>query len=224
MKPRRTVKMATVAAALAAVLIVSAAAAAILLSPRDVASHVDDPSLAAAFESDDAIAMDQTIESEGRIFRLAGVVTGAGISNFAPDVDASRTYVVASMSNADGSPIEDASSNLDTVFTPLVSGYKPWHVNAWTLGGGCVSFTLDGVAYYLFECDDLEMFADHTIYLAAYQGFAPSADIFRMNDDGSISFTDGVSGPHALFTIPLDASKADPDAAAQFLADLGIEP
>ncbi|MPN15632.1 hypothetical protein SDC9_162966 [bioreactor metagenome] len=103
-----------------------------------------------------------------------------------------------------------------------MSGYKPWQVNAWTLNGGYSSFVYEGVNYYIFECSNIEIFADHTVYLAAYEGNAPSADIFTIDQDGVISFAEGFHAPHALFTLPLDSSKADLNAVHNLLESNGI--
>lgn len=222
MKPRRSMKTVAIAAATAVILVISATAAVVLLSPKEVASHLEDPVLAAAFGSKGSVLIDQTAESEGYTFTLAGLVSGAGISEYAQDVDSTRTYAMVTMAHTDGTPLD--SANLETNFTPLISGYAPWIVNSWTLGGGYSSFVQNGVAYYLFECESLEIFADHTVYLAAFQGLSPSAEFFLLNDDGSISFADGVQGPHAIFTLPLNPAKADPAAVDLLLKDLGLEP
>lgn len=222
MKTRRSLKHTIAATAAAAALIVSAAAAATLLSPNQVAGELSDSTLQSAFESVGATRIDQSVQSEGYTFTLAGTVSGAGLSDYAQEVDEARTYVVASIARTDGAAMGDPANNLNMVFTPLVSGYLPWQVNAWTLGGSAASFTKDGVAYYLFDCANLEVFADHTVYLAAYEGDAPSNKEFQMHEDGTISFTNDIKGPHALFTIPLDPEKADPAAAEQMLREIGL--
>lgn len=203
MSAKRTSKLAILAAALAAVLVVSAAAAVLLLSPKDVASHLSDPVLAAAFESDGALAIGESIDSGDYRFTLAGTVSGKGLSVYTQDVEADRTYVVASVARLDGASMGGEANQM--TFTPLVSGYNPWEVNVWTLGGSRASFLQDGVAYYLYECDSLEAFAGHTIYMAAYEGvIPPSASTFTMASDGTISFAEDVQGAHALFILPLD--------------------
>ena len=63
------------------------------------------------------------------------------------------------------------------------------------------------------------MFADHTVYMAFYEGLAPNNNIFYVNDDGTIRFCDDFTGVHALFTLPLDSAKADPAAVADFLEE-----
>lgn len=222
MKPTRMIKTALIAAALAGVLAVSAAAAFLLLTPKDVAQQANDPGLAAAFDSAGAIPVNQHVDSEGYTFTLSGLVSGANLSSYASDLDPARTYAVLSVANTDGAPMEELDYSLQV--SPLVSGYEPRFVSAWTLGGGYSSFLLDGVAYYLFDCNSLEMFADHTVYLAAGQNLSPGPETFTMAQDGTISFAGGFTGPRALFTLPLDASKADPDAVNQFLTDSGLLP
>ena len=68
------------------------------------------------------------------------------------------------------------------------------------------------------------MFADHTVYLAFYEGGVPTREYFTMAEDGSIAFAQGIAGPHALFTLPLHESKADPAAVDDFLESSGINP
>lgn len=46
------------------------------------------------------------------------------------------------------------------------------------------------------------MFADHTVYLAVYQGFVPSYKEFSVAEDGTITMREDVVG--CMFTLPLD--------------------
>ena len=89
------------------------------------------------------------------------------------------------------------------------------------------------VDYFVYECDSLEMFSDHTVYIAVYggissdgasAGFAPSSDIFTMDGDGSIRFADSYKGDGAIFTVPFDKSKADPQKASEVLKGIGKNP
>ena len=102
-----------------------------------------------------------------------------------------------------------------------MAGYHVSAVNGWTLGATCQSFVEDGVAYYLFDTQNLEMFADHTVYFAIYEGSVPNPALFPTAEDGTISLAEGVTG--ALFTLPLDAEKADPAAAEAFVQSTGLE-
>lgn len=221
MNGRKLRKIVPLAAAIIAALAITAAAAALLLRPADVAANMGDKKLAAAFESKDAMQINKTAESDGLSITLAGVVSGKSLSDFGQELDAERTYAVISIRNTDGTPIKEFPDGL--VATPLVSGYAPRAVNAWTLGGGYTAFVQDGAVYYLFDYESLEMFADHTVYLAVYQGSVPSNESFTMAASGEISFADGFKAPHALFTLPMDASKASPDAVTRYFKENGLE-
>lgn len=221
MKSRKMTKMIPIAAVLAVVLAVTAVAVTLLLRPNEVASELKDQTLAEAFEGKNAVVLNKTVKSDGYNITLAGVVSGSGLSDYCQDVDASRTYAVVSVSKCDGTAIDEV--NTDLVMTPLISGYAPRAVNAWTLGGGYQAFTKDGVSYYLFDYQSLEMFANHTVYLAVYQGDAPSSADFDMAADGTISFAKSFQGPHALFTLPMDQSKADDAAVKQYFQEQGID-
>lgn len=214
MKVKHFKKTALIAAVLA-VAVMATAAAVNLLHPAQVAEYMGHSELADAFNSEDAILLNESKEFGDFTVTLMGVTSGAHLSDVYEDADASRSYIVAAMSRTDGEAIDyDGLQNI--MVTPLVSGYQPWEVNNFTLGGGYQSVIADGMrtAYYIFECESLEVFADHTIYLACYEGMAPSSDMLQMAQNGSISFLDSYAGPHALFTLPLDPAKANPEKAA----------
>ena len=211
-------------AAAAALLVVSVSAAALLLRPDQVAQHHNQPVLGQAFESGNAIAVNQTVNTGDFSVQLTGLVSGEGLTDWSQDVDTSHTYAVVALSRLDGTPIEQQSFDfIRYPLTPLVAGYSPSAVNNWTLGSFASGFSQDGVYYYLLDTQDLNMFAHRTVYLAFYEGGAPSREIFSVNpEDGSISFAEGYEGPQALFTLPLDPSKADPAAADAFVESTGL--
>jgi hypothetical protein len=43
-----------------------------------------------------------------------------------------------------------------------------------------------------------------------------------MDGGGAISFADSYTGPKAMFKIPFDAKKANPEAATRLLESIGI--
>lgn len=207
-----------VAAVAAAALTVTAAAAVILLRPQDVAQRSGDQVLAAAFQSEEAVSVNKTKTVGDYKVTLMGLVSGEGLSRVEslPDsVTRDRTYAVLAYERSDGSPITDDVPELTV--SPLVEGYAPWRLNAWTLGGGTCTFAQDGILYYLFECDNVEPFADHTVYLAVYPGthIPPNTELFSFDEEtGAIT----AKGESVLFPLPLDEDKADPQKA-QALAD-----
>lgn len=211
-------RFALIAAALAALLVVSAAAAVMMLSPKDVAQQAGNQALAAAFESGGAITVNKTKTVGDYRVTLMGLVSGEGLSrveSLPGGVSRDKTYAVLAYVRTNGTPIEEDVPDLTV--SPLVEGYAPWQLNAWTLGGGTHTFAQDGTLYYLFECDNVEPFADHTVYLSVYPGthIPPSAELFDYNAaTGAISS----KGDAAMFTLPLDGAKADLQRA-QELAD-----
>lgn len=212
-----SVKTVLIAAALVAALTLTASAAIRLLTPNQVAQEVGFDTLARAFESADAVSINDTRTLGNYQVTLMGLVSGAGLQGIGQDLDESQTYAVLAYSCADGILLEDDGPTLTA--TPLVEGYAPWRVNAWVLGGGMSGFARDGVYYYLAECGTLEPFADHTVYLAVYPGqhAVPGAELFAFGDDGSIAYQPGQEG--LLFPLPLDPAKADPAAAEALLND-----
>ena len=190
---QRTIKKAAVLTAAAiALLAVSAAAVMLYLTPAQVAEENQDPLLAAAFQSEEAVVLNETDQAGDYTVTLTGLVSGESLSaheqTFNGQVVDDRTYAAVVLTRTDGTPITEQPYELS--LTPLVAGYPVWQVNSWTLGSGCLSFVEDGAAYYLFDTQNLEMFADHTVYLAVYEGSTPSPDIFQTAEDGEISYTE----------------------------------
>ena len=219
----KTKKLAVLIAAAIALLAVSVSAVMLWLSPAQVAERLEDSVLAAAFDSEDAVLLEETAQVGDYTVTLAGLVSGKDLSRAPAEYNgqlvSDRTYAVFSLARTDGEPLEELPDGLS--YSPLVSGYHVSAVNSWTLGATCQSFVQDGVAYYLFDTQNLEIFADHTVYFAIYEGGVPNPATFPTAEDGSISLAEGVQG--ALFTLPLDASKADPAAANAFVEGTGLE-
>lgn len=216
----RTKKMAVLIAACVALLAVSVSAAYAWLSPAQVAEEHDQPLLAEAFEGPDAISINETVESGDFSITLLGLVSGRNLDVLNPDLETDHTYSVLALRRLDGEPL--TNQNLDFIsytMTPLVAGCSPLAVNNWTLDAGVSGMAKDGVYYYLLDTQSIEMFADRTVYMAFYEGSAPNNTVFTVADDGTIAFAEDFAGVHALFTLPLDPSKADPAAADAFLAE-----
>ena len=226
-KERKPMKKMNLKAVLLAAAVVAAmsvtAYAAITLAPRDVAQRAGNEALAAAFEGEDAITVNETKTVGDYNVTLMGLVSGTGLSRVEslPDsVDQDKTYAVLAYARTDGADITEGVPDLTV--SPLVEGYAPWRLNAWTLGGGVSSFAQEGVLYYLFESDNVEPFADHTVYLAVYPGthIPPSAELFGFEDATGVITSKGEA---ALFSLPLDESKANAQKAEE-LAGIWDQP
>lgn len=234
MNKKRTIKnVMLIAAAIAVMLWTTAFAAYKLMTPYEIAEKVDYHELASVLSSEDTKFDIPPQQSGDYTIQLLGITTGKNLSNFTEDFrNDDRSYIIGAISRTDGEPLLDYRGMM---LTPLISGYKPWEINIFTLGGIKVEFIENGVNYFVYECDSIEMFADHTVYIAVYSGtspngdsvgFAPSSDIFTMEADGSIHFADGYKGEGAIFTVPLDKSKADPQKAEECLrkfSEMGYE-
>lgn len=223
MQISKTKKMAAMIAAAAALLAVSVSAVMLLLTPAQVAQHHDQPLLAEAFESGDAIILNETVESGDFEITLLGLVSGENLDVRNQDLNQAHTYAVLALQRLDGEPLENETFDfINYTMTPLVAGYAPTAVNNWTLDASASGFADGGLYYYLLDTASIEMFADHTVYMAFYEGTAPNNSIFTVAEDGSIRFAEDFDGVQALFTLPLDPAKADPAAAEAFVEGTGL--
>lgn len=208
---------------------VGALAAWQLLSPAQVANQLGDYALSQAFDSEDAVQMNETAESGGYRFTLLGLVQGAACSAYIPDevsaaaeIHPERIYAVVAVEKADGSAMpaisSDAYQEQSLLMSPLIQGQKPWQVNIFTMGGGYGEFVQDGILYRLVEFDDLTAFADRNLWLAITDEFAISNDTFQYNEaTGMVQENPKVEGVNVLFPLQLDKEKADPAKAEQLL-------
>ena len=220
MPMNRVKKTSLLVAAAVALLAVTVSAAVLWLTPAQVADRVEEPLLAEAFQGEDAIVLYESLTAGDYQITLAGMVSGEDLSvptDYNGEIINDRTYAVFRVARADGAPLTDYP-NLS--YSPLVDGYHVRCVNAWTLGTTTQQFIEDGVIYCLFDCRNLEMFADHPVRFAIYEGGVPNTDLFSMAEDGTISLRESVVG--ALFTLPLDESRADPAAAQAFVESTGL--
>lgn len=213
-------KMAVLAAAAVALLAVSVSAAMLWLTPSQVAERHGQPLLAAAFESEAAVEINETVETGDLSVTLLGLVSGENLDVQNQNLDITHTYAVLSLRRLDGEPLDNETFDfIRYTMTPLVAGCSPAAVNSWTLNAGASGFAEDGVYYYLLDTRDLEIFADHTVYMAFYEGGAPNNTVFTVRDDGTIAFCDDFTGVQALFELPLDPARADSAAVEAFLEE-----
>lgn len=219
----KTKKTAVLIAACIALLAVSVSAAVIWMTPAQVAQEHNQPLLAEAFSGPDAISINETAESGDFSITLLGLVSGRNLDSLNQDLEEDHTYSVLALRRLDGEPLTNQNHDfIAYTMTPLVEGCSPAAVNSWTLEACAQGLAKDGIYYYLLDTKSIEMFADHRVYMAFYEGFAPNNTIFTVADDGSIAFAEDFTGVHALFTLPLDPAKADPAAANAFVESTGM--
>lgn len=206
-----------IAAAVAVFLLTSTAfAAVIFLRPDEVAQSFGETAIADAFRSEDAIVINESRQSNGYKFTLMGIVSGEGLEGIRTDAE-ERSYVVLSIEHVDGIPFAPEDGCPVTI-TPLIDSYEPWRWSIYTLDAYRMDTTEGGIRYCLISTDSLEIFADHRVSIAVFDGIAPGRDVFAMNEEGVISYNDSYTGTRAMFDLPLDPSKADPAAAQALVA------
>lgn len=221
------------AAAAAVILSTTAMAAAwMFLRPAQVPEKTGDHTLSAAFDSEDAISINQSVTSRGYTFTLMAMVSGESLSDYfreGANVQPERTYAVLAIQHADGAPMTwDDYDVTSFLVTPLLQGEKPWQFNVATLGGNASAILEDGVLYHLVEFNDIMAFADREVYLGVCDTF-PSADTFSIDEaTGKISTNPDAPGLSVVFTLPIDPSYADQERAQAYLAEiyglLGLSP
>ncbi|MCI9426943.1 MAG: hypothetical protein HFI81_04210 [Eubacterium sp.] len=226
---RKKFKAAAVAASVAVALgigSVSIYAARKFLLPEHVTQEINDSKLTAAFQSEDAITINESQTYGGYRVTLMGIVSGKAITEYEmtgnDGVHDDRTYAVVSIERSDQTPMpstSDDSYGEQSFFTSfLIQGLNPALYNAFTFGGGYVEIEENGVLYRLTECDNIEIFADREIYMCVSDGWSYNSDAYSYDEtSGVISRNETYDGLNALFTLSLDASKADPAAAEEYI-------
>ena len=239
MSGRRSRKRMAVAAAIAAAVLAvgggTTYAAWRYLTPKEAAAELQDKKLVNAFSGEDVILVNETQTYGDYRTTLIGIVSGKDLTDYAMttggEIRADRSYWLLAIEHADGTPMPDTGSpeyGTETFLTsPFIQGLEPWKYNIYTFGGGYSEFVQDGVMYRMAECDNLELFADKEVYLCLAD--ENSAGIIKKaysydETTGKISRNEAYDGCNALFTLPLDRTKADPKKAESYLKSLDKTP
>lgn len=203
------------------------------LTPEQVAESIEDQGLAAAFQSGDAVTINETRECGDYRVTLLGIVSGKNLSRYLVEDDAGKvrddcTYAVTAIENADGTPRPDTSADgygQDPFFvSPLIEGLDPAVYNIASMGGGYSEVVQDGIQYRMIECDNVEKFADRPVHLCVCDGTFYNNEAYRYDtSDGTISRNENYQGVNALFSLPLDEGNADKEGAEEYLKDLEKE-
>lgn len=215
---------------MAFVLITTTAFAALhFLKSSEVADKFEDNALSAAFDSETAVNINESITSGNYTFTLLAVVSGKDITNhpiyYNGDIRSDRTYAVVAIRKADGSPMpatqDDSYGNPPFYVSPYVKGLKPWEVNANTMKGGHSEMVVDGVMYRILACDTITMFAGQGVYLGINTGSFYDSEAFIFDEvTGELKAKPDYDGSSVVFDLPIDKSLADTVRAEQYLSSL----
>lgn len=229
---KKRTKMPTAAAAAACILLCSSLtgfAAWKYLSPSQIAEELKDQNLAEAFTGEDAISVNETQEFADYKVTFLGAAVGKNISGFLTEEDRGQIqndilYAAVAIEHTDGTPMPDTSDdtygNESFLVSPYIGGLDPSIYNIISMAGGYTDIVRDGIQYRLTEVTSLEMFADNDLYIGVSSGTFYNKDAYSYDDaTGEMARNETYDGVNALFTLPLDASKADPKAAAAYLEE-----
>lgn len=216
MKGNRKITTALVLAAVICILGTSVFAAHRYLSAKQAASILGDTKLSQNLKDNNTAAQ---IKTDGAYkAALLGVTSGENISDFKSsgwEVFPERTYAVAAVEKTDGSSM---TYDDDILITPLIEGLRPWQYNIFTMNGSSQSQIIDGILYRIIEFDSIEYFADRRVYLAVVgDSFIDNSSFAYDEQTGRISEKEDYTGTNILFELKLDASKANPQKAAEYL-------
>lgn len=233
-KKYKKASAAVIAAAIVAASSITAVAALQYRSASNVAERVGDEQLAGHFadQASDAVTdppgeagqsgiVGESQSLGGYKVTVLGLVSGEGLSEYQTksngQVRGDRTYCVVAIAREDGTPMD--AEHGDFFVSPLIGGLEPWTYNAATLCGNYSQFVEEGILYRLLECDNIECFADHELYLCVTDTGFYDSNLYHYDEtNGSISRNTEYKGLNALFDLEIDVSLADP-ARAQALID-----
>lgn len=208
---------------------VTALAAYHYLNPAQVATEFNDNALTEAFLSENAVLVNETQEIGNYRITLLGSVAGKNISdslsyeNGIPKDD--RIYTVVAIEHTDGTPMPPTSADNygEEAFyvSCYIHGLDPMFYSLMSMGGGYSAFVKDGTEYRLLEMNNIEMFADKGIYVGVSSGGFYDTDAYNYDyKTGDMTRNTNYNGVNALFNLPVDVSKADPEAAEAYLEEL----
>lgn len=218
---------AVAAAACVLALSVSVGAASRYLNSRQVAENFGMDNMAKAFSEGDGIEINQTQSYGSYQVTLMGVASGENLgwarSEGGQQLEENKTYAIVAIERTDGVPMADGTDDNvmpeEYFLSPLIQGCNPVNFNVITMDGSYSWKVIDGVRYNIVECDNVEIFADHKLYLcvmdrtlydrAAYDYDAATGEITPNRD---------YEGMNLLFDLPLDPGKADAQKVTEYLS------
>lgn len=226
MSSRKRIPAAIIATGVLLLSSVTAMAAYHYLSPAQVAEELDDNALNKAFLGDEAVLVNETQEIGDYRVTLLGSAAGKNISDYLFIENGmpkgNRIYTVVAIEHTDGTPMPDTGSdeygNESFYVSHYIHGLDPKQYSLMTMGGGYSEVVRDGIQYRILEMDNIEMFADRGIYVGVTAGvFYDSGAYIYDEISGDISRNPDYIGLNALFELPIDKNKADPEAAERYL-------
>lgn len=208
-----------IAAAIICLIGTTAFASLHLMTAKDVANTIGDTTLAQYFNEQDTVS--ETVTDGKYKATVLGITSGENLSKFKSsswEIFSERTYAVVAVEKSDGTEM-----NFDDqiLVTPLIENLNPFQYNIFTMNGGYTADIIDGVLYRIIEFDNIEYFADRTVYMAVLSDAFLNNSSFAYDEiTGKITPKDDFDGTNILIKLDLDKSKADPQKAQKYLNKL----
>lgn len=112
----------------------------------------------------------------------------------------------------------------EILITPLIEGYEPWIYNIFTMNGGYSENIIDGILYRIIEFDNIEYFADRSVYLAVLNNGFYNINAYNYDiKTGLITRNNDYNGTNILFNLDMDKSKANPQKAKEYISKIQNE-
>ena len=207
-------RVALLVAALALTLTTAVFAAVHWLTPSEVVNYFRNTALAAAFESESAVIINEEVTVEEYTIALNGVVRGTDIGEYVENTQSD--YVVLSVRYTDGREITPGDAWEDDPIcrftaSPYVHGKMPSEVNLFSLESRANKGVIGNVLYILLETDKLSDFAGTPMYLGVAESDKTALFIndevspFTLGADGAVVLKEAFDTDVAcaVFTLPL---------------------
>lgn len=210
------------------IMTITAVAASKYLTAKEVAEKAGVIKMADAFQGDSVLELNEKREAGDYRVTLLGVASGDAVvqSKITENIpDLKGTYAVIAIERMDGQPMPDTRdeeyADMEWFISPLIQGLEPWQYNIASMNGGYCDIVEEGVFYRLINCDDIIKFADKKLYLCVSDTTFYNVEAFQYNGvTGEIAQNKEYNGINLLFDLPIDKSKADKEAAEQYLKEL----
>lgn len=205
-------------------------AAGVLLSAPQAAEAMGESDVAALFEGDEAVAVNQTQSDAGYDVTLLGLATGEHLTDTWSsgwtdgEPENGTTYAVVAVRKSDGTPMPELSDESDPFrlsnsFAQIRLAIPDLQPAQYWLNPERKDMVQDGVRYLFLGCDNVEAFADRDVVLCVSTGSAfYNTEAFQFDAaTGAITADPDYAGVNLVFDLPLDAGKADPEAAQAWI-------
>ncbi len=186
----------------------TAYAAVHLLTANEAAEQMGNDKLAKEF----AGLSEQVVTKKSGDYKISylGKVSGKKLldEEINSSVSKEKSYYVVAVENT-------KKKDERMIASPFVKGKAPWQYNLFIMGGSSESQLIDGIRYYIYECDNLDIFANYGVYLGVSDQ-TPGAENFCYDKKtGEISVNPKYKGVSVLFEVSLDKTKANEDKAQE---------